>query len=137
MLHIAAVSVPANYRWGGPIYFPPKTRGDVVKEIIADVARAHDVSAVDITGPTRVRKVCAARFEVAWRLHRLPWRPSSVRIGQLLGGRDHATILAAIKRHEQNMAKALDVANLQVLCEDCNLGKGNSDTVDWRGPQCQ
>jgi len=32
---------------------------------------------------------------------------------------------------------ALDVANLQVLCEDCNLGKGNSDTVDWRGPQCQ
>ena len=106
MLHIAAVSVPANYRWGGPIYFPPKTRGDVVKEIIADVARAHDVSAVDIIGPTRVRKVCAARFEVAWRLHRLPWRPSSVRIGQLLGARDHATILAAIKRHEQNMAKA-------------------------------
>lgn len=26
----------------------------------------------------------------------------------------------------------LDVDNLQVLCEDCNLGKGNSDTIDWR-----
>lgn len=27
---------------------------------------------------------------------------------------------------------ALDIDNLQVLCEDCNLGKGASDTTDWR-----
>lgn len=26
---------------------------------------------------------------------------------------------------------ALVKANLQVLCEDCNLGKGNSDSIDW------
>jgi hypothetical protein len=26
----------------------------------------------------------------------------------------------------------LDPDNLQVLCEDCNLGKGNRDAVDWR-----
>lgn len=26
----------------------------------------------------------------------------------------------------------LDPRNLQVLCEDCNLGKGASDTIDWR-----
>jgi len=26
----------------------------------------------------------------------------------------------------------LDVDNLQVLCEDCNLGKSNVDTKDWR-----
>lgn len=31
---------------------------------------------------------------------------------------------------------ALEISNLQVLCEDCNLGKGNRDTIDWReGPQ--
>jgi 5-methylcytosine-specific restriction endonuclease McrA len=26
-------------------------------------------------------------------------------------------------------------SNLQVLCRDCNLGKGNSDTIDWRKPR--
>jgi 5-methylcytosine-specific restriction endonuclease McrA len=27
---------------------------------------------------------------------------------------------------------ALDVKNLQILCHDCNHGKGNWDTTDWR-----
>lgn len=27
---------------------------------------------------------------------------------------------------------ALDVENLQVLCRDCNLGKSNTDCIDWR-----
>lgn len=26
----------------------------------------------------------------------------------------------------------LELSNLQILCEDCNLGKGNSDETDWR-----
>ena len=26
----------------------------------------------------------------------------------------------------------LDIANLQVLCEDCNIGKGNSDSISWK-----
>lgn len=28
---------------------------------------------------------------------------------------------------------ALDIDNLQILCEDCNLGKSNKCTRDWRG----
>lgn len=28
----------------------------------------------------------------------------------------------------------LDLSNLQVLCEECNVGKGASDCVDWRRP---
>jgi 5-methylcytosine-specific restriction endonuclease McrA len=27
---------------------------------------------------------------------------------------------------------AADPENLQVLCEDCNVGKSNVDTTDWR-----
>ena len=29
---------------------------------------------------------------------------------------------------------ALDIDNLQVLCEECNHGKGNWDMTDWRDP---
>ncbi len=29
---------------------------------------------------------------------------------------------------------ALDISNLQILCEDCNHGKGNWDKTDWRTP---
>ena len=28
---------------------------------------------------------------------------------------------------------ALDITNLQILCADCNLGKGAWDQTDWRG----
>jgi len=27
---------------------------------------------------------------------------------------------------------SLEITNLQVLCEDCNLGKGAWDRTDWR-----
>lgn len=29
-------------------------------------------------------------------------------------------------------SKRFDKNNLQVLCEDCNLGKSNGDSIDWR-----
>jgi len=32
----------------------------------------------------------------------------------------------------KNKERELDESNLQVLCEDCNLGKGNRDETDWR-----
>jgi 5-methylcytosine-specific restriction endonuclease McrA len=27
---------------------------------------------------------------------------------------------------------ALELANIQILCEDCNMGKSNRDETDWR-----
>lgn len=32
-------------------------------------------------------------------------------------------------------SKRLDKSNLQVLCEDCNVGKSNTDFIDWRHPK--
>lgn len=29
---------------------------------------------------------------------------------------------------------SLEITNLQIMCEDCNLGKGNKDRIDWRPP---
>jgi 5-methylcytosine-specific restriction endonuclease McrA len=30
----------------------------------------------------------------------------------------------------------LDADNVQILCRECNLGKGNHDLTDWRSPSC-
>lgn len=37
-----------------------------------------------------------------------------------------------IKSRRTHPGLALDFANLQILCGDCNLGKGNRDSTDWR-----
>lgn len=29
-------------------------------------------------------------------------------------------------------SKELEYSNLQLLCEACNIGKGNTDSIDWR-----
>lgn len=31
-----------------------------------------------------------------------------------------------------NWSRRLDPSNLQILCEDCNEGKSNRDSTDWR-----
>ena len=37
-----------------------------------------------------------------------------------------------IKPRSKHPELALEISNLQVLCEDCNLGKSNIDEIDWR-----
>lgn len=51
--------------------------------------------------------------------------------------REHGVSLEVdhIKPRSRFPSLALDKGNLQVLCEDCNRGKGNRDTTDWRSSQ--
>ena len=37
-----------------------------------------------------------------------------------------------IKPRSKNPELELDISNLQILCEACNLGKSNFDSIDWR-----
>lgn len=48
--------------------------------------------------------------------------------------REHGVILHVdhIKPKSLYPELALHKPNLQVLCEDCNMGKGNRDETDWR-----
>lgn len=48
--------------------------------------------------------------------------------------KDHGVALHVdhILPRSQYPALALDESNLQVLCDDCNIGKGVDDTTDWR-----
>ena len=48
--------------------------------------------------------------------------------------REHGVVLHVdhIKPRSRFPDLALVLSNLQVLCEDCNMGKGNRDDTDWR-----
>jgi len=48
--------------------------------------------------------------------------------------REHGVVLHVdhIKPRSKAPHLQLDRSNLQVLCKDCNLGKGNRDDTDWR-----
>lgn len=48
---------------------------------------------------------------------------------RLIRGRMHVD---HIKPRSKYPELELDPNNLQVLCEDCNYGKGNLDETDWR-----
>lgn len=48
--------------------------------------------------------------------------------------RKHGVVLHVdhIKPRSTHPHLQLDINNLQILCEDCNLGKSNLDDTDWR-----
>lgn len=48
------------------------------------------------------------------------------------GSRDHPIHVDHIKPRSRYPLLALSFDNLQVLCSDCNLGKGAWDETDWR-----
>jgi len=82
-------------------------------EIIDLVAAKHGVSAKEIIGKSRRAPMVEARQEAMWLLREQRkadgnYRFSSPRIGQILGGRDHTTILWGIARHAARI-KALGV----------------------------
>lgn len=85
----------------------------------------------------RVRPV-AADFtsSPAWRVLRFEVLRESNGSCSLCGrsNREHGVILHVdhIKPKSLYPELALHKPNLQVLCEDCNMGKGNRDETDWR-----
>lgn len=69
------------------------------------VAAKHDVTLRDLTGPSRYKTHCRARFEFWARLYTLRTSGghpaySLTRIGRLCG-RDHTTVLAGIRRYQE------------------------------------
>lgn len=73
----------------------------------------------------------------AWRVARFSALRENDGCCELCGRskRKHGVVLHVdhIRPRSKFPALALDKSNLQILCEDCNMGKGNSDDTDWRG----
>jgi chromosomal replication initiation ATPase DnaA len=72
------------------------------KAIVARVAEEHAISVADILGPSRARK-CAWPRQQAYHEIRRARRLSYVRIGQLIGGRDHSTVITGIRSHQSRV----------------------------------
>lgn len=66
--------------------------------IFRAVSRDTGVSRADLIGPSRKVAICSARGELIYELAGKT-RLYLEEIGVLLGGRDHCTIINAIKRH--------------------------------------
>lgn len=74
-------------------------RGDW-KEIALEVAAKHRVSLQEIKGPQRNHYIVLARHELFWRMaHETTL--SLPAIGRKIGGRDHTTVIAGMRRHAE------------------------------------
>lgn len=79
------------------------------RKIIAEVAAVHRLSVADICGHARSSRLVVARHEAIWTCRRITKengapRYSTTFLGDLFGGRDHTSILHAVRRHEERLA---------------------------------
>lgn len=74
-----------------------------VRRIVAVVAAKYDVSVRDLLGPSRLVIFCNPRHLAMYLVKRsFGW--SWPRVGNIIGGRDHTTVINAIRRIERMIA---------------------------------
>lgn len=82
-----------------------------VDEIIDKVADYFDISADDIKGSRRTRAISRPR-QYAMYLARKHTDHSYPELGRKFGGKDHTTVLAAVKKYEEKIGEDDEVAEL-------------------------
>lgn len=77
-----------------------ETPREIAMRDIRVIAELHGVKAEDVVGPSRKKHLIPARFEAMAHMRQVHgW--SLPRIGRLFGGRDHTTVLYAIRRYKE------------------------------------
>lgn len=79
-----------------PTVMPPP------RDALAEAAERHGVRRPEIRGRSRVARIVKARDEAALLMHQRGL--SYPQIGARLGGRDHSTIIAAVRRAKARLA---------------------------------
>ena len=100
------------------------------ERVLARAAAVTGVSAAEIVGPSRRRRICQVRWAVAIALRETGL--SYPRIARRLGGRDHSTII-----HATREGRALMAANpaFRVLVEDLgHAARGEISPLRWVPP---
>lgn len=79
------------------------------------------------------RKKCRPSFYLSWE-----WKKARFNTLKKYGavcmlcGSDHRVVVDHIKPRSKYPELELDEDNLQVLCNECNMGKSNDDQTDFR-----
>lgn len=119
-----------KYVWGGCGENLVSISAQKEKTESFDVTQANPVGEVDVTGDAFLKTYKWRQLRMmAIKLHgpRCQCCGASAETGAVINV-DH------IKPRRQFPELALVLDNLQVLCADCNHGKGNWDRTDWRTP---
>lgn len=75
------------------------------REWIAYVCHKHGVTQEMLIGKRRTKPIVLARHEAMWGLRKLGL--SYPRIGALLGGRDHSTVIHGVRKHAERINPAV------------------------------
>lgn len=73
--------------------------------IIRDTCTKYGVSKVDLIGQRRHVSLMVPRFEACWRMKN-ETTLSYPQIGKMMGGRDHTSILNAVRKHQKRIDEA-------------------------------
>jgi len=73
---------------------------EAIQDLIAETAHKHNISTALLVGHNRHPRAIWPRFEVMYRARHELNAPLQL-IGQVLGGRDHTTIMHGVKRYEE------------------------------------
>lgn len=88
-----------------PALGPPRpTKGKMIMASVDGVAMRHGLEREDLLGRQAARYAAWPRQEAMYVL-RTKWGLSLPRIGQLMGGRHHTTVLHGIRKHEERLAR--------------------------------
>lgn len=82
------------------VQFIPRTRA---QQLVAEIAHKHGLTYADLIGPRRFHRLVVVRDEAMAAVRKLSTDRLSYSlpmIGRIFGGRDHTTVLTAIRRHE-------------------------------------
>lgn len=89
-----------------PEYREGMTSRQYARWAVMDCAHRHELTVAEILGNQRSRAIVLARHEAIWMVKKnTHW--SLPQIGQFFGGRDHTTILHAVRKHEKRLKHRL------------------------------
>ncbi len=87
-----------------------------IDKIFAAVSKKHNVSREEIVGQKRTKEIMAARHVTIFLMREIT-ELSTARIGDILGGRDHSTVMSSCKAVKTRMVReplfASDIENLK------------------------
>ena len=95
--YLVALRVYAEAKANAPDPVPEPV---TIRRIIADTAGKHGLTYNDILTFSRAPRLIDARFEAMYE-SAVQTRHSLIAIGHAFGGRDHTTVINAIRRHSE------------------------------------